>query len=365
MIQKDLFDDILSGHRDKKHYLFHLLKDLGFKPLFNKLGNIYCKSDFHSAIYFTNRIKLMTGIDGYTISDYDGKSCQIEFTNNIPWVDPSFKTATLPITGIYLLTNKINGKQYVGQSNNIFRRWIHHKHSVNWKQTHKHTLIIAAIKKYGISNFSFEIIDIVPDANKDKLNELEIKYIQEYHTYVDDPLGKNHGYNLTKGGNEKRSVSLETRKKQRLAKLGKPSIRKGAKISDESREKMRISASKRKRVRGYTFSISAKQNIKNANIKRSLYGNTANCVRISLDGETNWFVNEKEASRFYIETNKGYRIIQGKATNSNFAPVSIKQERSKGWQKLKDAVVSYCSLEELLEHRPELQLGQNSSIKLS
>lgn len=355
MVQRELFDDTILKYQNRKHHLLHILKDLGFKPLFNKLGNIYCKADLHSAVYFTKQIKSLTGIDGYIISDYDGKHCQMEFTNNIPWIDPSLKTTTGIIAGIYLLTNKINGKQYVGQSQNIFSRWIHHKHSVDWKQIHKHTLIIKAIKKYGISNFSFEILDFVPDGNKDKLNGLEIEYIQKFHTYVDDPLCNGHGYNLTNGGNEKRIVSLETREKQRFAKLGKPSVRKGMKVSDESKERMSISARKRDRIQGYSFSTNAKKNIKNGNLKRSLYKNTNNCISVTINTETNWFINSKEASRFYIGNNKAFRIILGKADNSNFIPVSIKQEKSKGWQMLKEASISYCSLDDLLTHRPELR----------
>jgi hypothetical protein len=69
----------------------------------------------------------------------------MEFTNNIPWVDPSFKTLTAPIAGIYLLTNKVNGKQYIGQSQNIFSRWIHHKHSVNWKGCYYFVLLFGRI----------------------------------------------------------------------------------------------------------------------------------------------------------------------------------------------------------------------------
>jgi ribosomal protein L28 len=143
--------------------------------------------------------------------------------------------------------------------------------------------------------------------------------------------------------------------KQRLAKLGKPSIRRGQKLSDESREKMRIAAKTRPRNSGYTLSSKAIINNKVSHLKGTLYRHPDRCIQVSLDNKTLWFVNEGEASRFYIGTNKAIRILQNKMENHFFIPVSVKQENSKGWQTLKNATVSSCSLEELLEHRPELR----------
>jgi hypothetical protein len=50
-----------------------------------------------------------------------------------------------------------------------------------------------AIKKYGIDNFSFEIIK---ECNKELLNELEVYYINEYNS-----TNENIGYNVSCGGN--------------------------------------------------------------------------------------------------------------------------------------------------------------------
>ena len=50
--------------------------------------------------------------------------------------------------GVYLITNTINGKTYIGSSSNIERRWRH--------RYNKH--LTSAMAKYGRNNFSFEIL---------------------------------------------------------------------------------------------------------------------------------------------------------------------------------------------------------------
>lgn len=53
--------------------------------------------------------------------------------------------------GIYKITNRINGKSYVGQSINMEKRFKEHL----YKQD---TYIDRAIHKYGKDNFNFEIL---------------------------------------------------------------------------------------------------------------------------------------------------------------------------------------------------------------
>ena len=53
--------------------------------------------------------------------------------------------------GIYKITNKINGKKYVGQSNNINRRFSEHC-------LRSEIPIDIAIQKYGKENFVFEVL---------------------------------------------------------------------------------------------------------------------------------------------------------------------------------------------------------------
>jgi group I intron endonuclease len=95
------------------------------------------------------------------------------------------------MVGIYKITNKINGKAYIGQSTNIKRRWNVHKNaSVNPNGKCYEYPLYRAMRKYGLDNFTFEVVE---ECKKSELNEREIFYIQKYNTYAD-------GYNQDNGG---------------------------------------------------------------------------------------------------------------------------------------------------------------------
>ena len=81
------------------------------------------------------------------------------------------------ITGIYKITNKLNGKVYIGQSVNIEERFKSHKYSYNnSKASGYNTKFYRALWKYGIANFSFEIVE---ECSRDQLNIRE-DYWQDF-----------------------------------------------------------------------------------------------------------------------------------------------------------------------------------------
>ena len=95
------------------------------------------------------------------------------------------------ITGIYKITNKINGKSYIGQSVFIERRWKDEKSAAfNSLDNEYNCSRSKAFRKYGLDNFIFEVIE---ECDKNKLNEREIYWINYYNSYYD-------GYNETLGG---------------------------------------------------------------------------------------------------------------------------------------------------------------------
>lgn len=91
---------------------------------------------------------------------------------------------------IYKITNQVNGKVYIGQSINIKHRWIQHKSDA--LNNRSDAPIHRAIRKYGIQNFSFEIIE---ECEQERMNEKEIYWIKYY-----DSTNKKKGYNIKLGG---------------------------------------------------------------------------------------------------------------------------------------------------------------------
>ena len=85
--------------------------------------------------------------------------------------------------GIYKITNKLNNKAYIGQSKHIEQRWKEHQ------QLSRKSLIHKAIEKYGINNFTFEILE---ECSRELLNEKERFYIELYQA-------DQFGYNGNKG----------------------------------------------------------------------------------------------------------------------------------------------------------------------
>lgn len=61
------------------------------------------------------------------------------------------------ISGIYKITNKVNGKFYIGSSNNIRKRWRHHKSNLK-NGSHINIHLQRSYNKYGEESFSYEII---------------------------------------------------------------------------------------------------------------------------------------------------------------------------------------------------------------
>lgn len=98
--------------------------------------------------------------------------------------------------GIYKITNNINGKVYVGQSTDIKRRWYQHKWEYKEEDRLEYNSIVhKAFRKYGIENFSFEIIE---ECSPEILDEKERYWISKLNTL------QPNGYNIMVGGQEVR-----------------------------------------------------------------------------------------------------------------------------------------------------------------
>lgn len=93
--------------------------------------------------------------------------------------------------GIYLISNLINNKIYVGQSINIEKRWRQHKRELR-NNIHENKKLQNAWNKYGEENFEFSI---ACECEEKQLNTLEQYYVFSLESYL-----SKGGYNISLGG---------------------------------------------------------------------------------------------------------------------------------------------------------------------
>jgi group I intron endonuclease len=145
---------------------------------------------------------------------------------------------------IYLITNTINNKQYVGQTKraDVEERWRQHRSNKTVGPYLK-----SAYEKYGYDNFKYQIICICFDEDCDKYEE---EYIKKFNTLSPS------GYNLKGGGHFskhhpdtmikmkeslKKVWTEEKRKEMSIRFSGENATRYGMKTSEETKEKLRQS----------------------------------------------------------------------------------------------------------------------------
>ena len=115
---------------------------------------------------------------------------------------------------VYVHQNKINGKRYVGITNNTTKRWYG-----KGKHYRDCTRFAAALNKYGWDNFAHIIIE--KGLTLKEAGDLEKKYIREYRT-----IEKDYGYNIAPVGQSTPSMlgrhhSEATKEKMRKKALGR------------------------------------------------------------------------------------------------------------------------------------------------
>ena len=146
------------------------------------------------------------------------------------------KIGNLEVYGvIYKITNKVNGKVYIGQTIEGFKK--RYKNNLK-KYTHNNHLR-NSIQKYGIDNFDIcEVFDIA--FTLDELNIKEKVWIDIYNS-----INSNYGYNKHTGGDNYKTTE-ETKKKisENHADInGKNNPMYGKHHTEETKEKIRQSKS--------------------------------------------------------------------------------------------------------------------------
>ena len=161
---------------------------------------------------------------------------------------------------VYKITNKINNKIYIGSTNDIARRWREHKsHAFNPNCNDYNYPLQRAIRKYGLDNFLFEIIQDNFLTRYDA-EEFEAKMINYYKS------NQHEGYNqtnITHNGLTDENVRSKLRKKIIAINIENPdekiifnSITEAANTFNTERKSITSCAKGNKRysnVKGYIF----------------------------------------------------------------------------------------------------------------
>lgn len=136
------------------------------------------------------------------------------------------------MTGIYKITNAINGDCYIGSSKDIERRWKQHLYLSRKNGKHYEYHLYRAFRKFGIENFSFAVLELCKE-------EQRIEIEQKYYSVC------NPRYNNVQPA-ENPACNEEIRRK--IKQECKKSF---AKHSEETKEKININLQKGRESEGF------------------------------------------------------------------------------------------------------------------
>lgn len=141
---------------------------------------------------------------------------------------------------IYKITSQITGLSYIGRTGNVKQRFHGHRSKLNTK-THPNKHFQADYDSYGLSNFTFEVLEEVDSL--DEANVLEERYVTQAK---EAGLSFNINYGGRRGMDKERypfygkTRTLETREKISNTKKGKTVGRDnhfyGRRHTDETKE---------------------------------------------------------------------------------------------------------------------------------
>jgi group I intron endonuclease len=149
--------------------------------------------------------------------------------------------------GVYAIVCTVNGKLYIGSSNNIYQRWHAHRHTLN-RRKNGCRILQAAWNKYGEGNFEFVVLERVDDLNN---------LISREQHYIDTLKPE---YNIRKIANSSLGIKMPREAVRKVAEFNSKRVR-----SPEEREKhrqnrlgMKFSVEWCQNIRNRTFSVSAR-----------------------------------------------------------------------------------------------------------
>ena len=153
---------------------------------------------------------------------------------------------TKNLSGVYLIFNKITGDYYIGSAatNRFYARFSNHLLYFRGSKIIKH-----AVKKYGLSNFAFLILELFPfivnKENNKNLLDMEDYYLKSllpnYNILTE--AGSSFGYKHTEIDRIKMKLNYSIERRERIGKLNR-----NKKLSLETIEKIRDKALSKNKI---------------------------------------------------------------------------------------------------------------------
>lgn len=214
---------------------------------------------------------------------------------------------------VYVITNTINYKVYVGQTIDPYNRWSAHRCQA--KREVLQYAIYKAIRKYGIDSFQFCLIEICKSQSEADLSE--IYWIDKF-----DSRNNESGYNLAVGGNVNTGWHHTEESKRKISQSQKGKI---VVISEETKNK--ISAANM----GHSVSDETRKKISKGNKGISRTEET----KILLSKiKTGTKLSEDTKNKMSISQSNRQKLSDGVCNLSKLTPNLVKQIRQEWSEKL-------------------------------
>lgn len=225
------------------------------------------------------------------------------------------------IWSVYKITNIINNKIYIGQTQDYKNRWSRHKSDARLGKKHNYHLY-NSMRKYGINNFVFEII--AQTKYVEEIDKLEINLIEQYKS-----TNKDIGYNNSPGGQTNKLVSTETRQKLSRSLKGRKGPMLGKSLSIETRHLISKANKGKKNRLGFKTSNETKKILSNINIGKKASKETKEKMSKSMIGK-----NKGEYNGMFGKKSKFAKLTQEQAED-------IKSEYTAGNISMLDLSIKY------------------------
>lgn len=200
---------------------------------------------------------------------------------------------------IYLLTNLVNQKNYVGQAQNCYMRMRQYL-----RGNDNQRVIGKALAKYGIDNFELTLLETyLPLEDLDGMEQYWMDYYQSYDLSIGynvcKEAGTTRGYHHTEADKAKMSEIARKRfaEHPEYCKCGEDNPMYGRHPSEETRAKMSASRMGNQNAKGSTWRMSDEARAK---ISRAMKGKQ-NCLGRKLSKETRDKIAEGNRNRVISE----------------------------------------------------------------